>query len=726
LAEGAKVKNGGVWQAQVGRYALTIQRIQHLARVVHLVPVLIVLLAAFTRFHDLDAQSLWNDEGNSLRLAQRDVGDLINAVGRDIHPPGYYLALKAWIALAGESEFGLRALSALEGVLTVAVTMALGRALFARRVGIWAGVLVALSPFQIYYSQETRMYAQLALLSAASMWVLVRWLTAFSSEDQNHFNAESAEKNEIKARDNPSIPGSRGVWPRTPRIRWQWLFALALINAAGLYTQYSYPFTLLVQGLVFVLWAFDQRPPRTALLRIVSQYAGLNMITLALFVPWLPTAWDQITTWPRTGIEIAVIDQLRTILTWLTVGNTFGEPNDFVLIGPLMLGLEAMLVYRTGRHPSYAWRVMVPFWWGGIVVGALLVSGAYREANLKFLLPAQVAVSLLLAQGAVRLHELLLPEFGAAELERGTDAPAQKSLRRVVDLVMVQGVVSIGMIILVVVMAGQLYGLNRLYADSDYARDDYRAIAAYIEANADSTDAVILDAPNQIEVFSYYYDGDAPIFQLPRGLGGDDAQTRTDVLDVIRDHRRIYAVFWGEDERDPNNVVPETLNTASYPVASRWYGDVRLAQYAALESASAVPVTFDHVRFGEHISLDAYSIVPDAIRRGDVIGVTLFWKTDIPLETRYAVTVQILRPDGTLASQHDAEPGGNQALTTTWPPGEIVIDLHGVVVPPELPPGTYAIIVGLYDINAPHERLPVYVNEEAAGDQIQLTEFTLN
>ena len=43
-------------------------------------------------------------------------------------------------------------------------------------------------------------------------------------------------------------------------------------------------------------------------------------------------------------------------------------------------------------------------------------------------------------------------------------------------------------------------------------------------------DAIILDAPNQIEVFSYYYDGPAPVYGLPRGLGGDDAQTFDRVL----------------------------------------------------------------------------------------------------------------------------------------------------------------------------------------------------
>jgi len=64
----------------------------------------------------------------------------------------------------------------------------------------------------------------------------------------------------------------------------------------------------------------------------------------------------------------------------------------------------------------------------------------------------------------------------------------------------------------VVVLAMALFGfsplvtgLQGLYFDAAYARDDYRAIAARITVEAGPSAAVILDAPNQKEVFTYYY-----------------------------------------------------------------------------------------------------------------------------------------------------------------------------------------------------------------------------
>ncbi|NLF79466.1 MAG: hypothetical protein GX573_27555, partial [Chloroflexi bacterium] len=71
-------------------------------------------------------------------------------------------------------------------------------------------------------------------------------------------------------------------------------------------------------------------------------------------------------------------------------------------------------------------------------------------------------------------------------------------------------------------------------------------------------------------------------------------------------------------------------------------------------------------------------------------------------------------------AQHDAEPANNLALTTTWAPGETVIDAHGVTVPLGSAPGAYRVVVALYPIDAPGDRLPVRVGGEPVGDVLPL------
>ena len=76
--------------------------------------VAILILAAAMRFFQLDAQSFWNDEGTSARVAERSLPLITAAAIGDIHPPLYYYVLHFWRGLWGASEFALRGLSAEE------------------------------------------------------------------------------------------------------------------------------------------------------------------------------------------------------------------------------------------------------------------------------------------------------------------------------------------------------------------------------------------------------------------------------------------------------------------------------------------------------------------------------------------------------------------------------------------------------------------------------------
>jgi 4-amino-4-deoxy-L-arabinose transferase-like glycosyltransferase len=94
-----------------------------------------------------------------------------------VHPPLYYLLLRPWLALAGDGEFALRFPSALAGVLTVALSLQVGRDWLGERAGVWAAFLLALNPYHVWYSQEARMYALLGLLSLAvlaAFWRVLR------------------------------------------------------------------------------------------------------------------------------------------------------------------------------------------------------------------------------------------------------------------------------------------------------------------------------------------------------------------------------------------------------------------------------------------------------------------------------------------------------------------------------------------------------------------------
>ena len=145
-----------------------------------LAPTLILLLAAALRFYRLAGQSLWSDKGNSVALAQAGLAEITARTALDIHPPLYYWLLHFWIHLFGQSEVAVRSLSAVAAVLLVGIIYQLGARLFDRRAGLMAAFVAAVSPFQVYYAQEARMYALLALLGALTVWATVEWMATRS------------------------------------------------------------------------------------------------------------------------------------------------------------------------------------------------------------------------------------------------------------------------------------------------------------------------------------------------------------------------------------------------------------------------------------------------------------------------------------------------------------------------------------------------------------------
>lgn len=137
--------------------------------------VLVLLLASATRLHQLDTRSLWEDEGWTLVLAQGPtIPDIVQRMAFDQHPPLYFVFIHLWRGATGNTEFALRMLSVLTGIIAVAGIYQLGRHLFNPLSGLMAALFLALSDHHIDLSQDVRHYAQLTTLIILSTWYYFR------------------------------------------------------------------------------------------------------------------------------------------------------------------------------------------------------------------------------------------------------------------------------------------------------------------------------------------------------------------------------------------------------------------------------------------------------------------------------------------------------------------------------------------------------------------------
>jgi mannosyltransferase len=154
----------------------------------------LTLLAAGLRFATLGVQAYHHDEiVTASRVLRGDFFHAMEAVGfSESAPPLYYVLAWASTQLTGTGEFGLRSFSALAGVATVPVAYLLGAELRGRRAGIAAAALVAVNPMLLWYAQEARSYALLALLSAAAALFYVRALRGGRRRDLTAWGIFSA------------------------------------------------------------------------------------------------------------------------------------------------------------------------------------------------------------------------------------------------------------------------------------------------------------------------------------------------------------------------------------------------------------------------------------------------------------------------------------------------------------------------------------------------------
>lgn len=112
-----------------------------------------------------------------------------------------------------------------------------------------------------------------------------------------------------------------------------------------------------------------------------------------------------------------------------------------------------------------------------------------------------------------------------------------------------------------------------------------------------------------------------------------------------------------------------------------------------LPSAHTQPLAAQQLGLGEHLDLVASSTVQTA----EAVTVRLRWQARAAIERGYRVFVQLIAADGGAAVSVEGEPNGAAAPTWRWQAGDTVDDEWTLRLRPDLQPGTYTVVAGMYD-----------------------------
>jgi len=234
--------------------------------------VLVTLFGVALRIQNLGGDSLWLDEVLTINTARNGFLAALNL--RD-HPPLQYWLTTILMSAGGEKEFTIRFSSAIAGILAVPLLAVLGKVSGQPVAGIWAAVLLALSPFHIRYSQEARHYAWLMTLSLITYISLHqallkerwRWWTLFGLATLLNLFTHYASLL-VLAAEMIVI----GVW--MARIIWQRRWHVA-----------AQP--VLAGGIILILYSFWFNRLKLTLLSNLGENAGPGTTGITPLVSWL-------------------------------------------------------------------------------------------------------------------------------------------------------------------------------------------------------------------------------------------------------------------------------------------------------------------------------------------------------------------------------------------------------------------------------------------------------
>jgi len=136
----------------------------------------LLLLALGLRLHRLGRLSLWTDEGHAVWYAAQPLEEYPRLAVSDTCLPLHYLLTRPFV-LASRSDAVVRLPAVFFGVASIAVVWALGRQLGGSWLGLLAGLLVAVNPLHLRYSQEARMYTMYVFFLGLAALLLLRFMS---------------------------------------------------------------------------------------------------------------------------------------------------------------------------------------------------------------------------------------------------------------------------------------------------------------------------------------------------------------------------------------------------------------------------------------------------------------------------------------------------------------------------------------------------------------------
>lgn len=643
-------------------------------------PLVIVMAGFALRLAWLGEQSLWYDEGVTWMMSQMIyLSDLVHWTAADIQPPLYYLLIWHTYIGFGQSEWALRFPSVLFNTLTIPLIYALARCLFTRsRAPLLAGLLFAVSPLMVYYSQEARMYTLLVFEAVLASYLLLKILHA------NHC----------------------GQGP----IRFDWLpFLYALTATAALYTHYFAAFLLMAHAVYLLIILWQRGWPQTLLVRSFWMF-GLSAV---LFAPWLATLLSRLSDDPSYWPGALKLDEAaRKVAISFITGETVFEQTGLwlalILLGLLILTFAFLWLTRSSlarspRHTRLSDRPRVTLflllWLLLPPLLILLLSYQSPKFNPRYTLLAWPAFALMLAGLLASLwpKQQVAADTGLAQITPPID---RKIFTFHISRFTPYLAHILFSLIFIFILATSAFSLFNWFVDPRFSKDDFKALAQFIDERSAPDETVLLSSGHFFPVWAYYYGWEnwtsLPDLQRLDVSQVTDLSIADRIATAVEGKEGVWLVTWQDEVIDPNGVVPFWLDRiGDRPAdAGDFWG-------VGLEHWRLNPRKIDLL----HQDAIDRAVSVNFANQVDLVGMTqlsdtelaLFWRPRQTLPDDLLLTLRLTDEQGIDWARQEVvgRPGAYLYPPSRWPVGKIVMTRHQLPWQIGTPPGLYLAEIGL-------------------------------
>lgn len=474
---------------------------------------------------------------------------------------------------------------------------------------------------------------------------------------------------------------------------WAGYAGIALLS---LYTHYFDLFMLLFQNVLFVIvlltgWrqSLAFKPSRR---RLLCTWSMVQAVLAVSFGPWLVYGSSRILFYTTPTQPPALWEVFLRCLSAFTLGKTVPPQLLTVSLPLLFLLLVAALAHSFEKDRSLGLFLMLYLVVPSVCIFiAAQVRPLFRERYLNVIAPAYY---LAFSYGLTTSREY------------------------VARLKLAPLVVGITFFVL-----SDAYSLSNHYWNPTYSKSpDWRALTEQLVVETGPEDVIVLNYPDP--TFSYYYDGKAPSFILPRSLLSDDVKAETaEALKLLSErYQRIWFYPLTDAGWDNEGFVETWLSRHGRLLEQRELFGFRWLVYEPVSVRLEDIQNPLALQLGDAISLRGYDLHTGqaevsgviSVERGSAVRFSLYWVAKEQIDISYTVFIHLVDEGGRIWAQRDSLPQDGDFPTDQWMAGDVIVDHYSIIVPAETPPGDYLLSIGMYDPIS-HQRLRV--SGESAASQ---------